>query len=101
SLAGHTNVYLGIRNTVSPNGNTMTNVDPASGSAAIFRSSSTAASTISYTSTTTVNSFFLGSTLVTNTLSLTRTAGTGTVVATGGTPGNNSNGDIGSLFKIT
>ena len=44
---------------------------------------------------------FLGSTPVTNTLTLTRTAGTGTVVATGGTPASNSNGDIANLFKIT
>jgi hypothetical protein len=79
----------------------MTNADPAGGSAAVFRISSTAASAITYTSTTTVNSVFVGSTPVANTLTLTRTAGSGTVVATGGTPGNNTFGDIANLFKIT
>jgi hypothetical protein len=34
-------------------------------------------------------------------LVLTRTAGTASVVAAGGSPPNNSNGDIGHLFRIT
>ena len=34
-------------------------------------------------------------------VNLTRTAGTATVVATGGTPANSANGDIGALFQIT
>jgi hypothetical protein len=104
SLASHTNVYLGIRNDINVNGNTMTGAGPTSGSADVFRSSSTAASSITYTSTTTVASLIpaFGTDAVTNTLTLTRTAGTASVVATGGTPANSAaNGDIGHLFKIT
>jgi hypothetical protein len=103
-LTGHTKVYLGIRNTVSPNGNNMLNADPAASSPAVFRSSSTAASSITYTSTTSVNQQVpsAATLAVTNTLNLTRTAGSGTVVATGGNPANSpANGDIGFLFQIT
>ena len=46
-LSGHTNVYFGIRNTVSPNGNTMTGADPAAGPGSeVFRISATTASSI-------------------------------------------------------
>jgi hypothetical protein len=102
-LSAHTNVYIGIRNASNVNGLTMTGTAPAAGSAAVYRSSSTAASSITYTSTTTITSAIpaFGTDTVSNTLTLTRSAGTGSVVATGGTPANNSNGDIGHLFKIT
>ena len=103
ALASHTNVYFGIRNDLNVNGNTMTGAAPGSGSAAVFRSSSTGASNISYTSTTTVtsNNGALGTDTVTSTLSLSVTGGAATVVATGGTPANNGFGDIGHLFRIT
>ena len=47
-LASHTNVYLGIRNDTNVNGQTMTGAAPTAASAAVFRISSTAASSITY-----------------------------------------------------
>ena len=101
NLAAHTRVYLGIKNNTIPNGQTMTGTAPAAGSAAIFTYLSNTASAITYQSTTTVNDQVNGTQTVTNRLVLTRTAGTGTVVATGGIPANNIRGDIERLFEIT
>lgn len=100
ALGSHSNVYFGIKNTVNVNGNTMTGVAPAVSSSAVFRVSSTTSSSITYTSTTTINNLLAGSQTVSNRLILTLTSGSASVVATGGSPANNGNGDIGYLFRI-
>jgi len=100
NLAAHTNVYFGIRNASNVNGNTMTGTAPAASSAAVFRYSSQTASSVTYTSSTTVGDAINGTQAVSNKLVLTLTAGAASVVATGGTPVNNGNGDIERLFKI-
>ena len=100
NLAAHSNVYFGIRNDINVNGNTMTGANPSG--AAVFGYSTSAASSITYTSATTVNNAQVSSTqAVTSTLVLTRTAGTASVVATGGTPADTANGQIQRLFKLT
>lgn len=101
NLAAHTKVYFGIRNNLNVNGNTMTGTAPAAGSGAVFDYSSSTASSITYASATTVADQVTGTQPVTNQLVLTLTAGTATVVATGGVPTNNSFGDIERLFQVT
>jgi hypothetical protein len=101
NLGAHTRVYLGIKNNTSPNGQTMTGTAPVAGSASIFTYLSNTASSITYQSATTVNDQVNGSQTVSNRLVLTRTGGTGAVVATGGNPANNTRGDIERLFEIT
>jgi hypothetical protein len=101
NLAAHTHVYFGIRNNLNVNGNTMTGTAPAAGSGAVFDYSSSTASSITYVSTTTVADQINGTQPVSNQLVLTLTAGTATIVATGGTPVNNSFGDIERLFRVT
>jgi len=102
NLGAHTRVYLGVKNNVNPNGQTMTGTGgPTAGSAAIFTYLSNTASSITYQSTTLINDQINGNQTVTNRMILTRTAGTGTVVATGGNPANNTRGDIERLFEIT
>lgn len=104
NLAAHTKVYFGIRNDTNVNGNTMTGVDPAPGSSAVFRFSSDTVNSITYTSSTTVSSLIpaLGTTAVSNQLVLTLVSGSASVVATGGNPANSAdNGDIERLFQIT
>src|SRR5262249_39797641 len=100
NLSAHTHVYFGIRNDSNVNGNTMTNSNPTSASAAVFHYSSQNANSITYTSTTTVNGFFHPTHSVNNTMVLTLTAGSASVVATGGTPLSNNNGDIERIFQI-
>ena len=100
NLGAHTNVYLGIRNDTSVNGNTMTGTAPAASSGEEFTYSADSPTSITYTSATTVNDFVLGNQAVTNTLVLGFT-GTGSVVSTGGIPASNGNGDIERVFKIT
>jgi cysteine-rich repeat protein len=101
NLAAHTNVYFGLRNDLNVNGNTMTGIVPAAGSGAVFRYSSSTSNSITYTSTTTVADQINGTQPVSNQLVLTLTAGTASIVATGGFPVNNSFGDIERVFRIT
>jgi hypothetical protein len=105
NLSAHTNVYFGIRNSSNPNRNTMT------GTGGVFTFTSNTASSITYGSSTSFTTQSTGpgpanisptSQTVTNRLILSLTAGSGTVVATGGTPANSgTNGDIQALFKLT
>ena len=99
NLAAHTNVYFGIKNNTAALGNTMTGAQPSG--AAIFGYSTSTGSSITYTSATTVNNL-LGSSsqAVSNQLIITRTIGTASIVATGGTPASNSNGAIERLFRL-
>jgi hypothetical protein len=76
------------------NGNTMTGSAPTAGSAAVFRYSSNTGSSITYASTTSINDLVNGTQTVSNQLTLTVTAGSASVVATGGTPASNTLGDI-------
>jgi hypothetical protein len=103
NLAAHTKVYLGIRNDTNVNGNTMTGVNPVAGGPEVFRFLTSNANSITYESDTSINSAVpaFGSDPVENRLVLTRTGGTGTVVAAAGNPANNSRGDVGALFQIT
>lgn len=102
NLAAHTKVYWGIRNDLTPNGNTMTGVNPAASSAAVFRYDSSTATSITYTSTTTISDVFHGSHTVNNRLTLAVSAGSASVVVTGGTPANSpANGDIERVFQIS
>src|SRR5262249_18268942 len=75
SVSSQTHVYVGIRNDSNVNGNTMTGSNPAAGSAAVFRYSSSTSSSITYTSTTTVADQVHGTQSVSNQLVLTLTAG--------------------------
>ncbi len=100
-LGSHTHVYFGVRNDLNVSGDTMTGTAPAAGSSDIFLFTSSTASSVSYAGATTIVDGNLGSRAVTTALDLTLSAGTGTVVPTGGTPGNNSFGDIERLFEIT
>jgi hypothetical protein len=101
NLAAHTHVYFGIRNDSNVNGNTMTGTAPTSGSGAVFRFLNNTASSISYDSSqTTIADQVNGTQVVNNSLVLTLTAGSATVVSSGGIPGNNGNGDIAQLFQI-
>ena len=101
NVAAHTHVYFGIRNNSNVNGNTMTGAAPTAGSAAVFGYASSSSNSITYTSTTTIADFFNGTQPVTNQLVLTLTAGTASVVATGGSPASNTFGDIEKLFLVT
>src|SRR6185436_10936758 len=58
-------------------------------------------SSITYTSSTTVADQINGTQPVSNQLVLTATAGSASVLATGGNPGSNSRGDIERVFQIT
>lgn len=99
NLAAHTNVYFGVKNNTAPNGNTMTGTQPSG--AAVFNFSSSDANSITYASATTINNV-LGSSAqpVSNQMIITRTAGSATVVPTGGVPANNANGQIERLFRL-
>ena len=103
NLSPHTHVYFGIKNDTNVNGNTMTGSAPTAASAAVFRFNSNSVNSITYTSTTSVTSAIpsLGSQTVSNQLVLTLTAGSASLVGTGGAPANNNNGDIQALFQIT
>ena len=100
NLSAHSNVYFGIRNDTNVNGNSMTGATPSG--AAVFGFSSSGATSITYASSTTVNNALVSPTqAVTSTLILSSTAGSTSVVATGGTPADNGNGQIQRLFKLT
>lgn len=102
NLAAHTKVYFGIRADLTPNGNTMTGVNPAASSASVFRYDSSTGSSVTYTSTTTISDVFHGTHAVNNRLILALSAGSASVVVTGGTPASSpANGDIERLFQIT
>ena len=101
NLGAHTKVYFGIRNNLNVNGNTMTGSAPAAGSAAVFRYSSSTSSSVTYASTTTVDDQIHGAQPVNNQMVLTLTAGSATLVATGGAPANTTSGDIERLFQVT
>jgi hypothetical protein len=101
NLAAHTKVYFALKNDTNVNGNTMTGSAPAAASGAVFRYSSNTPTAITYTSTTTISDFFNGTQPVNNQLVLTLTAGSATIVSSGGNPGNNANGDIQALYQIT
>jgi hypothetical protein len=96
------NLYYGMRVDQSVLGHTQTGrTGPTAGSAAVWRASSTTASSITYTATTSVTGA-LGGGPVNARLVLERTAGTASVVATDGNPPNSAgNGDVQHLFRIT
>ncbi|MDX2167872.1 MAG: hypothetical protein SF182_12435 [Deltaproteobacteria bacterium] len=100
NLAAHTKVYFGIRNSSVVNANSMTGSPSTAGSPEVFRFASNTGTSITYTSTTTVNDVVSGGLNVNQQLILTLTSGSATVVAAGGNPGNNSNGDINALFQV-
>ena len=101
--ASFSNLYFGIRNDQSVNGvKEVGTAGPVAGVDQFKVGSGTGP--ITYTGTTTVHNNITGGTnpLAVNTkLSLNVTAGTVSVVTTGGTPANNSNGDIDRVFKVT
>ena len=101
NLTPHTHVYFGLKNTSDVIGNTMTGSAPTAGSGAVFRYSSNTGTSITYTSTTSINDLVNGLQTVNNQLILTLTAGSASVVATGGAPGSNSFGDIERVFSVT
>jgi hypothetical protein len=101
NFAAHSKVYFGIRNDINVDGNTMTGSAPTAGSSAVFRIFNTTPTSIVYTSSTTVPNLVLGSQAVANRLELTLVSGSATIVATGGTPADNANGDIAHLFHVT
>jgi len=100
NLAAHSRVYFGIRNDINANGNTMNSTTPSGGS--VYSFSSNAATSITYTSTTSVANQItgVGTQSVANTLTLNRTAGATTIVATGGVPADNANGAIQRLYRL-
>jgi hypothetical protein len=93
------NLYYGIRNDQFVNGvKEVGSAGPVAGTDQ-FKSGT---GSITYTGTTTVHDNITGTNKAVNTkLVLTVTGGTASVVATGGNPANNSNGDIDELFKVT
>ncbi len=93
------NLYYGIKNNAVVNGvKEVGSAGPVAGTDQF----KTATGSISYTGATTVFDNITGTTEAVNTkLVLAVTGGTVTVVSTGGTPANNNNGDIGSLFRVT
>ncbi len=102
NLAAHSNVYFGIRNASNVNGLSMDN-GSISGSE-VLSFSSGGGNTITYTSTTSVTSACptcgFGTDTVSNTLTITRSSGSATIVSTGGNPASNGNGAIERLFKL-
>lgn len=101
NVSGHTKVYFGIKNNTSVNGQTMNGAQPAAASTAVFRYLSNTANSITYTDSTTLTDVLNGPQDVNGQLILTLTAGSATIVATGGNPANNANGDIQALFQVT
>ena len=101
NLGAHTKVYFGTRNDLAAIGNTMTGVNPAPATTDVFRYFSSTGTSITYTSTTTINDFFHGSHSVTSRLVLTLVSGSASIVATGGNPVNNNNGDVERVFQLT
>jgi hypothetical protein len=103
NLAAHSNVYIGIKNDTNVNGLALDGGGPSGGE--IFGFSSAGANSITYTSSGSITSLItepaLGTDTTTNTLTITRTAGSATVVSTGGTPASNGNGAIERLFRLT
>lgn len=101
NLSAYTKVYFGLRNDLNVNGNTMTGSAPAAASPAVYRFASNTANSITYTSSTTIPDILNGTQNVDNRLILTLLTGSATVVAAGGNPANNNNGDIQAVFQIT
>ena len=100
STSSHTNVYFGVRNDLSALGNALDNNGPTGGETWAF--SSNTATSITYTGATTVSNALGSSTQAVSTrMIITRTAGSGTVVSTGGTPANNGNSAIDRVFTMT
>jgi hypothetical protein len=93
------NLYFGIRNDVFVNGvKEVGNAGPVAGTDQF----KTGTASISYTGTTTVHNVLTGTNQAVNTkLLLTVTAGSAVVVTTGGTPANNTRGDIDRVFNVT
>ncbi|MGH7790077.1 MAG: hypothetical protein ACRERC_24630, partial [Candidatus Binatia bacterium] len=100
NLGAHTKVYFGIRNASNVNGQSMTGTTPAAASPSVFRYLSNTSSAITYNSSTSINDVLNGATAVNSRLVLTLTAGSASVVAAGGNPANNNNGDIQAVFQI-
>src|SRR6266478_5046755 len=98
-------LYYGIKTNSFVEGDTeVLTTGPVATSAAVFRFSSTTATSITYTGTTSLfNSIQAATRTVTTQNVLTLTSGTASVVATGGTAGppadSAANGDIRDLFK--
>ena len=94
-------LYFGIRNDQRVNGDSMTGAGPLGGSAAVFRFAGLTSNTLIYTGSTTVFDAVSGtSQSVATRLVLTLTGGSGSIVATGGNPVDNPNGDVGYLWRV-
>ncbi|MFN8642674.1 MAG: hypothetical protein U0802_13855 [Candidatus Binatia bacterium] len=94
----HGSVYLGIRNDVRPNGNTMNAAAPSG--AAIFRLAGSSATSLTYTSTTSVTDANTGARGVDNQLTITRVSGLVQAVDAAGAVADNANGDVMKLLEI-
>jgi hypothetical protein len=93
-------VYFGMANAASVNGNAMDGSGPSGFE--VLRYSGHTSSSIVYTSSTTLHNELGSATQAVNTrVVLTLASGTGTVVDTAGNPANNGNGDVDKLFRIT
>lgn len=93
------NLYYGIKNNAFVNGVKQVGT---SGPVAGTDQFKTGTGSISYTGTTTVHNAMSGSNQAVNSkLVLTVSAGTVSVVATGGNPADNNNGEIDLLYKVT
>ena len=97
-LGGHGTVYLGIRNDVRANGNTMTGATP-SGSA-VFRLAGSTDTSITYASTTSITDAVAGMRGVDNQLTISRVSGLLQTVAAAGAVADNANGDVMKLLEI-
>jgi hypothetical protein len=102
--SANTHLYFGIRNDQFVNGDTMTGTAPAASSSAVFRFASVGSNSITYAGanpSTTVFDSVSGTHNVNTQLVLALTSGTGSVVAAGGNPASNGNGDITDVFQVT
>jgi hypothetical protein len=102
-------LFFGLRNDQFVLGETMSGRDgPTASSSSVFRHAGGSGATITYAgaSNPEATSIFeadepVETQSVATRLLLTLTSGTGTIIAAGGVPADNANGDVGSLFRIT
>jgi len=95
-------LYFGIRNDQFVIGHSQTEFVPVANSAEVFRIGSIAENSITYTGSTSIFNVVANTIEAVDTrLVLTFESGTGTLVATGGNPANNGNGDVEYLWRVT
>jgi hypothetical protein len=93
-------LYFGLRNDQTVIGETMTGAAPAPASPAVFRFGNATDDSLVYVGSTTVFDAIAGTRNVSTTLTLTLLSGTATIIATGGNPPDNANGDVGYLWRV-